>query len=223
MSFINKIEGTVVPGDRLDKKLGFPTITVEISKKQTKNLQKGVSGAMLFMEGHLYYGVMQIGNVNDSLAPNRQVEFHVLNDHPLTQGTNVLAYEMFYLREERKFPTLLEWRAQIQKDLLEVKTRLGLYQNVSLDAPVLHLPDLLFTKIINDSFGINRGILNTMDAWFWKRGVTSIESRRTNILTFLRKNASPTAKVALGAGQLTRKLEQYWNEKNAIYQQSILL
>lgn len=225
MCFNNKIEGVVVRGNRLGSKLKFPTINLKISKKKEKFLCNGVYGVILFIEGKLHYGVMNIGQrptINDRFTSQVQVEIHILNFRKLIYGVNVVVYKMFYLREERRFPNLSELKTQIQKDVLEVKTRFGLSKNVPTHTPIMHLPDIMFTKIIDERFGINKGVYNTIDSWFWKKGVTSIKHRRKTILMFLMTNSSSTNKVKIGAGQLTVKLEQYWNEKNFINNQSIL-
>lgn len=49
----------------------------------------------------------------------------------------------------------------------------------------LHLPDLEFVKEAQSKFYVNRGIYNTIDAWFYKNGFRNIVERRHHIIQFL--------------------------------------
>lgn len=49
----------------------------------------------------------------------------------------------------------------------------------------VHLPDLSFVRKIEESFHINRGVYNTIDAWFYDNGLVEISDRRTHTLNFL--------------------------------------
>ena len=49
----------------------------------------------------------------------------------------------------------------------------------------LHLPDLEFVKETQSQFYVNRGIYNTIDAWFYKNGFINIVDRREHIIQFL--------------------------------------
>ncbi|VEF46583.1 RNA-binding riboflavin kinase [Bacillus freudenreichii] len=225
MAVHNKIEGIVVPGDRLGSKLGFPTINLEMSNKQKKNVRNGVYGVILFFEGYLYIGVMNIGTrptIKGSTNSQVQAEIHILNFDKVIYGAKVTAYEMFFVRQEQKFSSITELKSQIQNDVSEVITRLKLSNNDRHrhQSMLMHVPDLLFTTIINDCFGVNRGVYNTIDAWFWNNGIAPVGARRQTIIHFLMKNAGPNAKVKLGPGQLRSKLAQYWKEGN-VYDKTI--
>lgn len=49
----------------------------------------------------------------------------------------------------------------------------------------LHLPDLAFVKEAQSQFYVNRGIYNTIDAWFYQNGFINIVDRRKHIIQFL--------------------------------------
>lgn len=51
--------------------------------------------------------------------------------------------------------------------------------------PIINLPDILFIKYCNETFGLNRGVYNTIDEWFYTENVKDIKVRRENILDFL--------------------------------------
>lgn len=78
----------------------------------------------------------------------------------------------------------------------------------------IHLNDLSFIRLCSESYGINKGIYNTIDAWFYDQGVTNILERRKNILFFLeyinQKNETKRSKQKFGSGGLTTNLQEYF-------------
>ena len=78
----------------------------------------------------------------------------------------------------------------------------------------IHLNDLSFIRLCSENYGINKGIYNTIDAWFYNQGVINILDRRKNILFFLdylkRKNGKERAKQKFGNGGLTMNLQEYF-------------
>ena len=49
----------------------------------------------------------------------------------------------------------------------------------------LNLPDKVFFDLCNDRYGVNRGIYNVIDYWFFLNGYQDIETRRDTIFKFL--------------------------------------
>ena len=81
--------------------------------------------------------------------------------------------------------------------------------------PIINLPDILFIKYCNETFGLNRGVYNTIDEWFYTENVKDIKVRRENILDFLlytiRSMDDDERKVRLkfGKGNLINQLSEY--------------
>ena len=48
----------------------------------------------------------------------------------------------------------------------------------------LNLPDLLFSKLCEDHYGINKGVYNTIDRWFYEQGVNHMVNRRKMVFSF---------------------------------------
>lgn len=77
----------------------------------------------------------------------------------------------------------------------------------------IHLTDLSFIQLCQSEYGINRGIYNTIDSWFYQKGVLNIVHRRKIILDFLRSiggNLQNKKQIKFGHGGLTPQLESYW-------------
>ncbi|UQZ81531.1 RNA-binding riboflavin kinase RibR [Paenibacillus konkukensis] len=54
------------------------------------------------------------------------------------------------------------------------------------ESEVLHLPDIQFVTYCFQTFGLNRGIYNTIDQWLYGFGYRDVLQRRKSTLSFLR-------------------------------------
>ncbi|OES44586.1 hypothetical protein BA724_09980 [Domibacillus iocasae] len=87
-------------------------------------------------------------------------------------------------------------------------------KKLSTKPDVIHLPDLQFIQYCHDQFGINRGVYNTIDAWFFQKGTKNILDRRRKIHHFLMDLQQKSArkkgeKIKFGHGNLTKMLNDY--------------
>jgi riboflavin kinase len=48
-----------------------------------------------------------------------------------------------------------------------------------------NLPDKEFFDLCHERYGVNRGVYNVIDHWFFRKGFKDIEARRNTILHFL--------------------------------------
>lgn len=85
---------------------------------------------------------------------------------------------------------------------------------------IIHLPDLSFARYCLQAYNINRGIYNTIDAWFYNNGIKEIVQRRDTILSFLsyiqKLNAvNEKGKINFGSGGLTLHLVNF-SRKNKL-------
>jgi riboflavin kinase len=81
----------------------------------------------------------------------------------------------------------------------------------------IHLPDLSFSQHCEQLFGINRGVYNTIDCWFYSKGITDILNRRKMMLEFLASEETNSGRERrfrrFGHGGLSAQLDHYWQEK----------
>lgn len=78
----------------------------------------------------------------------------------------------------------------------------------------ISLPDCLFSDYVEKEYGINRGVYNTIDLWFYKNGLKDLFRRRKEIINFLH-NVHETShldnkRLKFGHGGLSKKLTDYW-------------
>lgn len=79
---------------------------------------------------------------------------------------------------------------------------------------IIHLTDLDFAQLCHKEYGLNKGIYNTIDSWFYNQGINNILERRKNILFFLEflegKVETKNLRPKFGNGGLTIKLQDYF-------------
>ena len=83
---------------------------------------------------------------------------------------------------------------------------------------VVHLPDLLFVKYCKENFGLNKGVYNVIDEWFYNKNLKNVEIRRQKVLEFLlcfidaMNKESNMQRVRFGKGELINYLTEYWKQ-----------
>ncbi len=75
------------------------------------------------------------------------------------------------------------------------------------------MPDLTFVRFCEEKYGINRGIYNTVDQWFYEQGIERIVKRRKIILDFFKSlelNGNEDGKVRFGSKGLKERLGHFF-------------
>ena len=115
------IVGTVVTGDRLGKKLGFPTANLSAHSEQFP--PNGVYFAEAWLDGVLYHGVVNLG-MRPTVAKGetqRTLEIHLLDFQRDIYGQEIEIRFLQYLRPERKFPGVDALIHQIEMDVQQAR------------------------------------------------------------------------------------------------------
>lgn len=111
------LAGTVVPGDRLGQKLGFPTANLEVTGLALP--PHGVYAVHAKLDDQRHRAVLNIG-VRPTLnnpAPQLRVEAHLLDFSGNLYGQEIEIVFGDKLRDEKKFDSLDELQQQIGKDI----------------------------------------------------------------------------------------------------------
>ena len=99
-----------------------------------------------------------------------------------------------------------------------LKQRVREMDDLSFYRRNIHVPDLDFAHECEQRFGINRGIYNVIDSWFFEQGVTNILARRTCILQFLSaqmRQVKPGGTLRFGHGGLPARLREFWSKMSS--------
>ncbi len=117
------LSGTIVRGDALGAKLGYPTANLEIHGRLVP--PEGVYAAHAYLDGGRHRAVANIGRrpTLRNPAPELRAEVHLLDFARDIYGHEMELTFAAKLREEQKFPSLELLRAQIGRDLQAALTR----------------------------------------------------------------------------------------------------
>lgn len=109
------ISGKVVRGDGYGRKLGFPTINLELEKKEI--LPAGVYAGIVILEDNPRQGRGKEYRAGIAVDQNNKIDAHLLGYSGDAYGKKVTFKINKFLREYKKFNTEEELISQIKKDL----------------------------------------------------------------------------------------------------------
>src|SRR5204863_1491129 len=115
------ILGTVVRGDNLGKRIGFPTANLSAHSEQFP--PNGVYVAEATLDGRIYAGVLNLGcrPTLSSGKSERILEVHLLDFDRDIYGKDIEVRFIRYLRSERKFDSLEALARQIERDVRQAR------------------------------------------------------------------------------------------------------
>ncbi len=114
------ILGTVVRGDNLGKKIGFPTANLSAHNEQFP--PNGVYFAQATLDGELYPGVINLGyRPTVSTEKERVLEIHLLDFDREIYGKDLEVRFVRYLRPEKKFESVEALARQIEADVKQAR------------------------------------------------------------------------------------------------------
>ena len=114
--------GTVVGGYRVGRKIGFPTANIERGEPMQLLPLNGVYEVSAIIGGKRYRGAMNVG-VKPTVTGSgkRTVEMFIIDFEGDIYGCSIEVEFVRRLREERRFASLDELKAQIVKDVAAVR------------------------------------------------------------------------------------------------------
>lgn len=119
-----ELEGIVVHGHKLGRKLGFPTANIHIDYPLVLP-QKGVYFCRTLMEGQTYDVAVSVGDNPTIEDKGFSIEGHLLNFDDDLYGKTLRLYFMKHLRDEVAFDSLEGLKSQLRSDVWDI-------QNISL-------------------------------------------------------------------------------------------
>ncbi len=111
------IEGKVIPGKKLGRKLGFPTLNISYDKSMI--LPIGIFSGRLLFKGKKYKAAVFIGFKSTLKLKLKKpvLEVNVLNFKRSLYGEKVEVFLLKKIRSERKFDTIESLRKAIKEDI----------------------------------------------------------------------------------------------------------
>lgn len=112
------ISGKVIEGKKIGRTLGFPTANIQINESYKLLPNNGVYIVSSEINDILYFGMMNIGN-NPTIGENEQsIEVHYFDMSENIYNKKLKISILEHIRDERKFNSLPDLQAQLEKDKL---------------------------------------------------------------------------------------------------------
>ncbi|MBO7219828.1 MAG: riboflavin kinase [Alistipes sp.] len=113
------VEGVVIGGNQLGRKLGFPTANIAISNDLA--VENGVYCSKVFVEDKEYVAMTNVGVRPSVDGSKRLLETHLFGFEGLLYGLTLRVELYDKIRDEKKFSSVDELREQIAKDSNQIK------------------------------------------------------------------------------------------------------
>jgi len=108
------IEGVVRPGRQLGRQLGFPTANIAVDAAIAA--ADGVYRSRVETEGRMYDAMSNLGSNPSVGGSERRLETHIFGFSGELYGRRLRVELLERIREERRFDSMEELRAQIARD-----------------------------------------------------------------------------------------------------------
>ncbi|MCP4296826.1 MAG: bifunctional riboflavin kinase/FAD synthetase [Proteobacteria bacterium] len=116
------ISGTVVKGNQLGRTIGFPTLNLE--PRISLPIKEGVYAVDVKFKDRYLQGISNMGYRPTLQGQRFRVETYVFDLDEEIYGETISVYPREFVRDEMKFDSLDELKAQIKKDVQYTKGRL---------------------------------------------------------------------------------------------------
>ena len=108
------VEGVVIGGNRLGRTLGFPTANMDVADRN--DLANGVYRSEVEIDGCRYRAMSNVGVRPSVDGRTRLLETHIFDFHGDLYGRVLRVALIEKIRDERKFSSVEELRAQLEYD-----------------------------------------------------------------------------------------------------------
>lgn len=125
------LTGRVEAGNRVGKKLGFPTINIPLREGYVQ-LGRGVYFTVVKIGDNFYRGITNVGTCPTFDERKMHTETYILDYNGEIYGEEVKLYFLEYIREEKKFEGPEELRAEIGRNMMWAMEREIKWQEIGL-------------------------------------------------------------------------------------------
>ena len=120
----HRIHGTVIPGDKRGRTIGFPTANIESAAELVP--PAGVYAVRARIDGGRWQDAVANLGVRPTFDKDGfSIEVHLLDFRGDIYGAQVEVAFIARLRAEKRFADILELQAQIQRDVVDARARLA--------------------------------------------------------------------------------------------------
>lgn len=128
LGYFFMLSGTVVNGEKLGGKIGYPTANIHIEETYKLIPKNGVYVVKFFFENNAIFGMMNIGNRPTIDGNYQTIEVHFFDFNQNLYGQKISVELLFFLRDEQKFDSIDLLANQLKKD--EQNAKIYLQNNI---------------------------------------------------------------------------------------------
>ena len=110
------LKGEVVNGNAIGRTIGFPTANLNINQDYKLIPKNGVYLIRTILEGKKVYGMMNIGVKPTLKSKDTSIEVNLFEWEGDLYGKVIEVFILYYIREEKKFDSLIKLGNQIKLD-----------------------------------------------------------------------------------------------------------
>lgn len=117
LSYPYSLKGKIVKGHQVGRTIGFPTANLSVEDSRKILPGNGVYAVWAVLSGKRYKGMLSIGNrptLDD--GNNQSIEVYLLDFSGDLYGEEIEVSFVFKIRDNRKFPSLLDLKSQLEQD-----------------------------------------------------------------------------------------------------------
>lgn len=114
LSYNYSLEGKVIEGNKLGRKIGFPTANIEVNDKNKVIPKEGIYAAWVYLGTEKHQGMAYIGK-RPTIIPDgeQRIEVHILDFSNDIYGKTLRMEFVKFLREDEIFSNLSELKGQL--------------------------------------------------------------------------------------------------------------
>jgi riboflavin kinase/FMN adenylyltransferase len=145
------LSGTVVPGNRVGRSIGFPTANLQLEEARQLVPPDGIYAARAYLpEGDAFDAMLYIGH-RPTLSGNeaRTIEAHLLDFEGDLYGLSVRIEVLDFIRKDRKLADLQHLRRQIEADRETIRQHLARLREQPSAGRIVCAPDEVVVVILN--------------------------------------------------------------------------
>ena len=111
-----QLSGTVVSGENLGNKIGFPTANIQVPDVHKLIPANGVYAVRVLVREKEYLGMLNIGNRPTVKGISKTIEVHIINFDASIYGEEITVVFEGWIRNEQKFKNIEALQCQLLKD-----------------------------------------------------------------------------------------------------------
>ena len=117
MGYEFSITGKVVKGKQIGRTIGYPTANLQLEDKHKLIPKQGIYAVRVYHKYEYYGGMLSIG-VRPTIGKNlkQTIEVNIFDFDAVIYDKNITLQFVKFLREEEKYNSLDELKAQLAKD-----------------------------------------------------------------------------------------------------------